>query len=111
MVVVASRLNVLRCIGDYVNSTLGSGSAWMLDGSVDMAKRKAAIDRFNGTSAGPHVCLLVVNLAVGINLVGANHLIILAPSYNPALDAQSSPASGRRVLSRPRTRSAIRALR
>ena len=45
--------------------------------------------RFNSGAKLPRVCLLSVDLAVGINLVGANHLIMLGPSYNPTVDVQA----------------------
>ena len=45
---------------------------------------------FNSAAAdSPRVCLLSLELGVGINLIGANHLIMLSPSYNPADDIQA----------------------
>eukprot|EP00310_Coccolithus_braarudii_P021287 CAMPEP_0183355044 /NCGR_PEP_ID=MMETSP0164_2-20130417/38975_1 /TAXON_ID=221442 /ORGANISM="Coccolithus pelagicus ssp braarudi, Strain PLY182g" /LENGTH=281 /DNA_ID=CAMNT_0025528055 /DNA_START=28 /DNA_END=873 /DNA_ORIENTATION=- len=92
IVVVASRLAVLRRIRQYVVETFegGEASVWMLHGDVPPEKRKGLVDQFNGGVGGLRVCLLISNLAVGINLVGANHIILLAPSYNPAVDKQAA---------------------
>jgi len=92
IVVVASRLAVLRRIRQYVVDTFdgGEASVWMLHGDVPIEKRKERIDQFNGGAGGLRVCLLISNLAVGINLVGANHVILLAPAYNPAVDKQAA---------------------
>jgi hypothetical protein len=92
IVVVASRLAVLRRIRQYVVDTFdgGDASVWMLHGDVPTKKRQELVAKFNGGEGGLRVCLLIVNLAVGINLVGANHLILLAPSYNPSVDKQAA---------------------
>jgi hypothetical protein len=92
VVVVASRLAVLRRIRQYVIDTFDGGEAavWMLHGDIPNKKRQELIAKFNGGDGGFRVCLLIANLAVGINLIGANHLIMLAPSYNPSVDKQAS---------------------
>lgn len=91
IVVVAPRLAVLRRIRQYVIDTFdgGESSVWMLHGEVPAKKREQLVEEFNGGTQGLRVCLLISNLAVGINLIGANHLIMLAPAYNPAVDNQA----------------------
>ena len=45
--------------------------------------------RFNDPNSPLRVCFIIKQLAVGINLIGANHLILLEPAYNPAKDKQA----------------------
>ena len=91
IVIVSARLAVLERVRQYVVDTFEGGSAavWTLHGGVPMPMRDASIKAFNSRADGPRVCLLSSQLAIGINLVGANHLIVLAPSYNPSVDAQA----------------------
>ena len=45
--------------------------------------------RFNDPASPLRVCFVIKQLAVGINLIGANHLILLEPHYNPGMDKQA----------------------
>ncbi len=67
-----------------------------LDGSVAAADRQALVTRFNDRSAAmsgpsaPFAFLLSARAGgVGLNLVGANRLVLFDPSWNPAVDAQA----------------------
>ncbi|KAI8819837.1 P-loop containing nucleoside triphosphate hydrolase protein [Fimicolochytrium jonesii] len=61
-----------------------------LDGSMTIQKRQKLVDRFNDP-AGPEFIFLLSSKAggCGINLIGANRLILFDPDWNPANDAQA----------------------
>ena len=51
--------------------------------------RDAIVEQFNNDSS-VDACLLTTGVAgVGLNLVGATRVVILDPSWNPAVDAQA----------------------
>ncbi|KOO53871.1 DNA repair and recombination protein [Chrysochromulina tobinii] len=89
VVVVGDRLNVMRRISAYVASRHGPVCTVTLTGEVDVDARLPAIKRFNDPNSPLRVCFIIKQLAVGINLIGANHLILLEPAYNPAMDKQA----------------------
>ncbi|MDP2435180.1 MAG: DEAD/DEAH box helicase [archaeon] len=61
-----------------------------LDGSVPAALRQGLVDRFNDPHSGVSVFLLTSKAgAVGLNLVGANRLILFDADWNPATDHQA----------------------
>ena len=62
-----------------------------LDGSVPADKRRDLVESFNRDKSDVFVFLLS-SLAggVGLNLVGANRLVLVDPSWNPAHDLQVS---------------------
>ncbi|KAL4421506.1 hypothetical protein ABPG75_010797 [Micractinium tetrahymenae] len=61
-----------------------------LTGDLDARKRQALVDEFN-SPAHPSFVLLLSSKAggCGLNIVGANRLILLDPSWNPADDQQA----------------------
>ncbi|KAI8846067.1 P-loop containing nucleoside triphosphate hydrolase protein [Chytridium lagenaria] len=60
-----------------------------LDGSLSIAKRQKLVDRFNDPTTPEFVFLLSSKAGgCGINLVGANRLVLFDPDWNPANDAQ-----------------------
>ncbi|KAI8589351.1 P-loop containing nucleoside triphosphate hydrolase protein [Geranomyces variabilis] len=61
-----------------------------LDGSMNIQKRQKLVDRFNDP-AGPEFVFLLSSKAggCGINLIGANRLVLFDPDFNPANDAQA----------------------
>ena len=61
-----------------------------LDGSVPTKKRQQFVDQFNDPKE-PYMVLLLSNRAggCGLNLIGANRLIMFDPDWNPANDAQA----------------------
>ncbi|CAG8436241.1 8031_t:CDS:10 [Ambispora gerdemannii] len=61
-----------------------------LDGSMNIQKRQKLVDRFNNPS-GPEFIFLLSSKAggCGINLIGANRLILFDPDWNPAADQQA----------------------
>ncbi|MCO5600743.1 hypothetical protein L7F22_054858 [Adiantum nelumboides] len=67
------------------------GWKWLrLDGATLVADRQTLVDRFNSGFGGERVFLLSSKAGgMGLNLVGANRLILFDPDWNPATDAQA----------------------
>nr|CCC95153.1 unnamed protein product [Trypanosoma congolense IL3000] len=65
-------------------------SFFQLDGSMPIKKRQEVVDRFN-TPVSKEIVFLLSSKAggVGLNLIGANRLILFDPDWNPANDAQA----------------------
>ncbi|RNE97085.1 putative DNA repair and recombination protein RAD54 [Trypanosoma rangeli] len=65
-------------------------SFFQLDGSMPVKRRQEVVDRFNVPSSQEVVFLLSSKAGgVGLNLIGANRLILFDPDWNPANDAQA----------------------
>ena len=63
---------------------------FQLDGSTPIKRRQELVDRFNVPTQVEKVFLLSSKAGgVGLNLVGANRLILFDPDWNPANDAQA----------------------
>lgn len=61
-----------------------------LDGSMGINKRQKLVDRFNDPESPEFIFLLSSKAGgCGINLIGANRLILLDPDWNPAADQQA----------------------
>jgi SNF2 family DNA or RNA helicase len=62
-----------------------------LDGSTELSSRQTLVDTFNGTSSERTFCFLLSSKAggCGLNLIGANRLIMVDPDWNPASDIQA----------------------
>ncbi|KAF2835065.1 DNA repair protein, SNF2 family [Patellaria atrata CBS 101060] len=61
-----------------------------LDGSLQVGKRQKLVDRFNDPEGSEFVFLLSSKAGgCGINLIGANRLILFDPDWNPAADQQA----------------------
>jgi SWI/SNF-related matrix-associated actin-dependent regulator of chromatin subfamily A3 len=61
-----------------------------LDGSVSSARRKAALHSF---AEDPAVTVFLISLqagGVGLNLTAANHVILMDPWWNPAVEEQAT---------------------
>lgn len=62
----------------------------MLTGKVPVDKRQDIVNEFNKSLSGPKVLLLSLTAGgVGLNLVGANHLLLVDLHWNPQLEAQA----------------------
>jgi hypothetical protein len=61
-----------------------------LDGSLTVKARQKLVDRFNDPTSGIF-CFLLSSKAggCGLNLIGANRLVLFDPDWNPACDAQA----------------------
>ncbi len=61
-----------------------------LDGTMSIPKRQKIVDRFNDPEQPEFIFLLSSKAGgCGINLIGANRLILFDPDWNPANDAQA----------------------
>ena len=61
-----------------------------LDGTMNVNKRQKLVDRFNDPNGDECVFLLSSKAGgCGINLIGANRLVLFDPDWNPAADQQA----------------------
>ncbi|KAF8212139.1 DNA repair protein, SNF2 family [Mycena galopus ATCC 62051] len=61
-----------------------------LDGSMSITKRQKLVDQFNDPEGKEFIFLLSSKAGgCGINLIGANRLILFDPDWNPAADQQA----------------------
>lgn len=61
-----------------------------LDGSMTIRKRQKIVDRFNDPSGGDFIFMLSSKAGgCGLNLIGANRLVMFDPDWNPANDEQA----------------------
>ncbi|KAF4591494.1 DNA repair protein rhp54 [Ophiocordyceps camponoti-floridani] len=61
-----------------------------LDGTMNVNKRQKLVDRFNDVDGEEFVFLLSSKAGgCGINLIGANRLVLFDPDWNPAADQQA----------------------
>lgn len=62
-----------------------------LDGSTETSGRQSLVDTFNNTSSERAFCFMLSSKAggCGLNLIGANRLIMVDPDWNPASDIQA----------------------
>merc|ERR1711977_659610 len=60
-----------------------------LDGSMTVASRDSAITKFSESSDFNVFLVSLKAVALGLNLVAANHVVLLDPWWNPALEEQA----------------------
>jgi len=60
-----------------------------LDGDTTVSKRQTLVDKFNKTNEEKVFLLSSKAGGVGINLIGANRLVLFDSDWNPALDLQA----------------------
>lgn len=61
-----------------------------LDGQTHPEKRQALVNDFNNSKDSNDIFLLSTNAGgVGLNLIGANRLVMFDCSWNPAIDFQA----------------------
>lgn len=64
--------------------------ALRLDGTMNINKRQKLVDRFNDPQGNEFIFLLSSKAGgCGINLIGANRLVLIDPDWNPAADQQA----------------------
>ncbi|KAG8223222.1 hypothetical protein J437_LFUL003573 [Ladona fulva] len=87
-VVVSQWTSMLDIIGIYLKKR--KIKYCLLSGSVPLKDRMDIIDSINNNERGPKVLLLSLQAGgVGLNLVGANHLLLVDLHWNPQLEAQA----------------------
>ncbi|KAG7361602.1 SNF2-related protein [Nitzschia inconspicua] len=62
-----------------------------LDGSTASANRQPLVDTFNRTNAETYFAMTLSSKAggVGLNLIGANRIVLVDPDWNPSTDIQA----------------------
>jgi DNA repair and recombination RAD54-like protein len=90
VVIVSNFTSALSLIEDLILKP-NDLSYLRLDGSVSAQNRQSLVDSFNRTSASRNFCFLLSAKAggCGLNLVGANRLVMFDPDWNPATDLQA----------------------
>ncbi|CAO1618312.1 unnamed protein product [Parajaminaea phylloscopi] len=64
--------------------------SFRLDGTMAITKRQKLVDRFNDPESPEFIFLLSSKAGgCGINLIGANRLVLFDPDWNPAADQQA----------------------
>lgn len=64
---------------------------YYLDGSISVEKRQEMVDNFNDLKSDSFVFLLSSRAGgCGINLTGANRLVLFDSDWNPATDKQAA---------------------
>lgn len=88
LVIVSNFTQTLDIIAALCNSK--QIAFFQLDGSTPIKKRQQLVDYFNVPGSQEIVFLLSSKAGgVGLNLIGANRLILFDPDWNPANDAQA----------------------
>lgn len=90
VVLVSCYTSILSLIEEMVIKPKG----WTykrLDGSTTQSDRQPLVDSFNRSTVEQSFCFLLSSKAggMGLNLIGANRLIMFDADYNPAIDAQA----------------------
>lgn len=74
---------------DKLCRSRGYGSL-RLDGTMNVTKRQKLVDKFNDPDGSEFVFLLSSKAGgCGLNLIGANRLVLFDPDWNPAADQQA----------------------
>eukprot|EP00536_Pseudo-nitzschia_multiseries_P011611 jgi/Psemu1/289799/fgenesh1_pg.405_\ len=90
LVIVSNFTSTLTVVEDCVLAPLRLPFL-RLDGSLSSADRQPLVDTFNRTSADANFALTLSSKAggVGLNITGANRLVMVDPDWNPATDIQA----------------------
>lgn len=82
-------INNLRSINENGEEVEGNFNYLRMDGTTPIAKRQSLVDTFNENEMY-HVFLLTTKVGgLGINLTGADRVIIYDPDWNPSTDIQA----------------------
>ncbi|XP_023302950.2 transcription termination factor 2 [Lucilia cuprina] len=87
-IVVSQWTSVLNILKTHIE---GQGVATLsLDGSIPVKNRQDIVTEFNKAKSDKRILLLSLTAGgVGLNLVGANHLLLIDLHWNPQLEAQA----------------------
>ncbi|KAK0610515.1 DNA repair protein rhp54 [Bombardia bombarda] len=88
-IVLISNYTSTLDIFDRLCRSRGYGSL-RLDGTMNVSKRQKLVDKFNDPNGNEFVFLLSSKAGgCGLNLIGANRLVLFDPDWNPAADQQA----------------------
>lgn len=88
-IVLISNYTQTLDIFDKLCRSRGYGSL-RLDGTMNVSKRQKLVDKFNDPEGTEFVFLLSSKAGgCGLNLIGANRLVLFDPDWNPAADQQA----------------------
>ena len=88
-IVLISNYTQTLDIFDKLCRSRGYGSL-RLDGTMNVTKRQKLVDKFNDPNGDEFVFLLSSKAGgCGLNLIGANRLVLFDPDWNPAADQQA----------------------
>ncbi|RKF73359.1 DNA repair protein rhp26 [Golovinomyces cichoracearum] len=81
-------VQMLEILENFIRD-LGSFNYLRMDGSTNIKDRQTMVDQFN-SSPDIHVFLLTTKVGgLGVNLTGANRVLIFDPDWNPSTDIQA----------------------
>uniref|UniRef100_A0A1A9VW68 Helicase ATP-binding domain-containing protein n=1 Tax=Glossina austeni TaxID=7395 RepID=A0A1A9VW68_GLOAU len=87
-IVVSQWISVLEILGSHLEEAGISTLAF--NGQIPVKKRQDIITEFNDPSSKKRILLLSLTAGgVGLNLIGANHLLLFDCHWNPQLEAQA----------------------
>jgi len=88
IVIISNFTQTLNLIADALK--IIKAEYFQLDGTTPIKKRQQFVDQFNAPTSREIAFLLSSKAGgVGLNLIGANRLILFDPDWNPANDAQA----------------------
>jgi DNA repair and recombination protein RAD54 and RAD54-like protein len=88
-IVLISNFTQTLDIFDKLCRARGYGSL-RLDGTMNVNKRQKLVDKFNNPEGEEFIFLLSSKAGgCGLNLIGANRLVLFDPDWNPAADQQA----------------------
>ena len=88
IVLISNYTQTLDVFGQLCRAR-GYGSL-RLDGTMNVSKRQKLVDKFNDPDGAEFVFLLSSKAGgCGLNLIGANRLVLFDPDWNPAADQQA----------------------
>ncbi|XP_076632722.1 transcription termination factor lodestar isoform X2 [Colletes latitarsis] len=89
LIIVSQWTSSLNIMAKYLSSMKGA-TFCMFTGSVAIKDRQGVMDSFNCPGRDPKILLLSLTAGgVGLNLVGANHLLLMDIHWNPQLEVQA----------------------
>jgi SNF2 family DNA or RNA helicase len=88
MLVFCSFTASLQQLHDYLTSVVKSRQVFLLTGKMSTDQRTAEIARFNAVDGGVFLISLKAG-GTGLNLVKANHVVMLDPYWNVAIENQA----------------------
>ena len=87
-VLVSNFTQTLDLFGELLQQN--SMSFQRLDGSINANKRQVMVDSFNNDPSQYAFLLSSKAGGCGLNLIGANRLVLFDPDWNPATDKQAA---------------------